>query len=168
MGGSWSERLRKAEEAAERLDLAQRVCPDCNAAIPGIPEHLMIGSYGVLLFGKGCSTCFELGGGAIALDDSGVPKTPFHKLVMMFDPGSGVETFEDWVSKYGHLRFGQPIDAFLRVERAELDGQGDARDLSAARTPEQTAEAKAATRYFPCWDGTVPDQFKDVQFAWDD
>ena len=168
MGGSLSERLKRAEEAAAKLNLAQHRCPDCGAAIPGIPEHLTIGSSGVLLMRKPCPTCFEQGGGAVPLDNAGNPTTDHYKLVMMFDPGSEVETFAEWVDKYGHLRFGSPIDAFLRVQRAQPGGQEDTRDLAEYRTLGQVTEARAATRYFPCWGGTAPEKLKGVKFGWED
>jgi len=60
------------------------------------------------------------------------------------------------------------VDAFLRIYRDKLEDREDKRDLSLLRTAEQIAEARSATRYFPCWGGEVPEQFKGVQFDWEE
>lgn len=99
-----------------------------------------------------CKACFEFGGGGhVGFDpESGKPDNPHFKMVFL-DAGR-LNSFEDWLEEYGHIRFGGAIDNSLAVHRAELTTWADELDLSTPRTQQQREEADAATCRFPFWD----------------
>lgn len=146
MTKSLSQRLCRAEEAAEDLKLWQRKCASCGSPIPAIVAALVLGPAGYYRGGQPCLDCFEEGGGGqVGVDpQTGEPDGPC-KLILL---GLG---FPEWLDLHGEKRFGGAVDLTLEHYRADHpDWEGEV-DLSTPRTQEQRAVAEAATMTFPDW-----------------